>query len=151
MAVLDFGCGMGFFAIAMARLVGDNGRVIAVDLQQKMLDVLNKRARKAGVDGRIGTHCCQADSLGVTGPVDFALAFYSAHEVPELRRLFGEIYECLRQDGQFLIVEPVGHVGAEQFDALISLSRDVGFTVADQPSIRLSRAVLLARKSGPGS
>jgi 2-polyprenyl-3-methyl-5-hydroxy-6-metoxy-1,4-benzoquinol methylase len=53
MTVLDVGCGMGFFSIGMARMVGDEGRVIAVDLQQKMLDVLWRRAQRAGVADRI--------------------------------------------------------------------------------------------------
>jgi 2-polyprenyl-3-methyl-5-hydroxy-6-metoxy-1,4-benzoquinol methylase len=35
MSVMDVGCGMGFFSIGMARMVGDNGNVIAVDLQKK--------------------------------------------------------------------------------------------------------------------
>ena len=50
MTVMDVGCGMGFFAIPAARLVGAEGRVIAVDLQQQMLDVLMRRAAKAGAD-----------------------------------------------------------------------------------------------------
>ena len=78
MTAMDVGCGMGLFAIAMARLVGPDGRVIAVDLQQKMLDVLRKRAAKAGVGDRIETHRCQANAPEVAEPVDFALAFYSA-------------------------------------------------------------------------
>ena len=89
MTVMDVGCGMGLFAIAMARLVGPDGRVIAVDLQQKMLDVLRKRAAKAGVGDRIDTHRCQANALEVAEPVDFALAFYSAHEVPDLPQAVG--------------------------------------------------------------
>lgn len=48
MTVMDVGCGMGFFSIAMAQMVGDQGRVIAADLQEKMLDVLRRRAEKAG-------------------------------------------------------------------------------------------------------
>ena len=51
--MLDVGCGMGLFSLAMAKLVGDQGQVIAVDLQQKMLDVLRRRAEKAGVADRI--------------------------------------------------------------------------------------------------
>ena len=35
-SALDFGCGMGFFSIGIARIVGDEGWVIAVDLQQQM-------------------------------------------------------------------------------------------------------------------
>ena len=46
MIVIDIGCGMAFFSIGMARLVGEQGLVISVDLQQKMLEVLERRAKK---------------------------------------------------------------------------------------------------------
>ena len=48
MTAMDVGCGMGFCSIAMAKIVGDSGQVIAVDLQQKMLEVLRQRADKGG-------------------------------------------------------------------------------------------------------
>jgi ubiquinone/menaquinone biosynthesis C-methylase UbiE len=54
--VADIGCGMGFFSIGMARIVGENGKVIAADLQKKMLDILMKRAARAGVANRITPH-----------------------------------------------------------------------------------------------
>ena len=145
MAVMDFGCGMGFFAIPMARLVGNCGRVVAVDLQQKMLDALRKRAAKAGVADRIHTHRCQRDSLGMETTVDFVLAFYSVHEVPDPRRLFSEIHDCLRQQGKLLVVEPVGHVTAPAFQQTISRAEEVGFTLQDRSRIRLSRAALLRK------
>ena len=50
---MDLGCGMGYFSIGMARLVGGKGKVIAVDLQQKMLDTMVKRASRSGVADRI--------------------------------------------------------------------------------------------------
>ena len=49
MTVLEPGPGMGFFTIPLARLVGPSGRVIAVDLQPKMIESLKRRASKAGV------------------------------------------------------------------------------------------------------
>ena len=45
--VLDFGCGLGFFSIAMAKMVGEGGLVIAADLQDVTLKGLTKRARRA--------------------------------------------------------------------------------------------------------
>ena len=53
MTVADIGCGMGYFSIAMAKSVGERGMVIAVDLQQKMLDLMQTRAGRAGVARRI--------------------------------------------------------------------------------------------------
>ena len=110
MTVLDFGCGMGFTSIAMARLLGDEGTVISADLQPQMLYTLEKRARRAGLAERIQTHVCQQDSLGLDRHVDFALAFWSAHEVPDLTRLLTEMHNCLVPEAKFLVVEPRGHV-----------------------------------------
>jgi len=147
MTVLDFGCGMGVFAIGMARLLGAEGQVIAVDLQQQMLDVLQKRATKAGVSELIHTHRCEPDCIGIEGLIDFALAFYSVHEVPEPRLLFAEVHALLRDPGEFLIVEPIGHVGAAAFDNLVSQGVAAGFKVTDRPCIWFSRAALLFKGS----
>jgi ubiquinone/menaquinone biosynthesis C-methylase UbiE len=102
----------------MAKLVGDQGRVIAVDLQQKMLDVLLQRAEKAGLADHIQTHECEQDRLGVDAQADFALAFMMVHEVPDQRRMYGEIYGCLKLDGKLLVAEPksgrvAGWVGSQ--------------------------------------
>ena len=145
MTVMDFGCGMGMFSIAMAQLVGSKGRVIAVDLQQEMLDVLQKRAKKARVVDRIRTHRCEPDSIGLDEPADFALAFYSAHEVPDLRRLLGEIHSSLRPEGRFMVVEPIGHVTSNDFQAMLSLAEEIGLYEQERPHVRLSRAVILVK------
>ncbi len=143
--VLDFGCGMGLFSIAMANMVGPQGKVLAVDLQQKMLDVLMKRAAKAGVSQWIHPRRSEKDSLGFIEPVDFALAFYSAHEVPDLRPILVEIHQCLRGDGRFLVVEPKGHVGPKDFAAMLKLAESVGFRIQERPRVALSRTALLEK------
>ena len=80
MRVLDFGCGMGLFAIAMAKMVGDDGCVVAVDLQRRMLDTLKKRAAKAGVAARI-LASLQANSRLLDSPPLFSSARQSAEIV----------------------------------------------------------------------
>lgn len=77
MTVIDVGCGMGLFAIAMAKMVGQSGLVIAVDLQQKMLDVLRRRAETAGVADRIQLHRC-AGSPGRRCPGRLRLGIHDA-------------------------------------------------------------------------
>jgi len=49
MIVLEPGCGMGYFTLPLARMVGTSGRVIAIDIQPKMIAVLAKRALSAGL------------------------------------------------------------------------------------------------------
>ena len=86
MTVLDIGSAMGFFTLPVARMVGEQGRVIAVDLQEKMIRSLQRRAQKAGLADRIETRICSSTSLGIddlAGSVDVALAFAVLHEMPD--------------------------------------------------------------------
>ena len=91
--VLDVGCGPGFFSIPMAKMVGDGGKVVAVDLQAKMLNYARRRAARARVTSRIEFHQCEAESLGIKGAFDFVSAFYLVHEVPDQQKLFNELVE----------------------------------------------------------
>jgi len=71
MIVADIGCGMGYFSIALAALVGDAGTVITVDVQQEMLDRTRKRAERAGVARRIRPVLAAHDDLGFREPRGF--------------------------------------------------------------------------------
>lgn len=145
MTVMDVGCGMGLFSIAMARIVGEEGRVIAVDLQPQMLDVLRRRADKAGVADRIQLHTCQQDRLAVDAQVDFALAFMMVHEVPDKRRLLGEIHACLKPNGILLVAEPKIHVPSTLFDQEVATAEEVGLRLVAKPRVRGCRTVVLEK------
>jgi ubiquinone/menaquinone biosynthesis C-methylase UbiE len=145
MTVMDVGCGMGFFAIPMARMVGETGRVIAVDLQPQMLEELASRARRAGVAERIALHRCAADQLGVADPVDFALAFAVIHEVSDYRATIQQIDNCLRFGGKLYIAEPRIHVPRKAFLATMEAARCTGFQIAEEPKVRWCRAAVLVK------
>ena len=145
MTVVDVGCGMGYFTIPLAKITGPGGKVIAVDLQQRMLDALMRRASKAGVADRIIPHCCQKENLGVEGPADFALAFWMAHEVPDKPRFFREIFSFLKQGGRLLLAEPKYHVTLGSLEQTLAVCREVGFRPLDEPIVALSRAVLMGK------
>ena len=84
MRVLEVGPGMGFFTLPMARMLGPRGKVVEVDIQERMLRALRRRAVKAGLEDRIDYRFSAADSLRVDdlrGSVDFALAVAVVHEV----------------------------------------------------------------------
>jgi ubiquinone/menaquinone biosynthesis C-methylase UbiE len=146
MIAVDIGCGMGYFTLGLAKLAGPGGRVIAVDLQQQMLDALERRARRAGVADRIVLHRCRPDSLGVEGPVDFALVFWMAHEVPDKPRFFREIFAFLKTGGRLLLVEPKFHVTLRSFERTLAVCREAGFRALEEPPISLSRAVLMGKE-----
>ncbi len=145
MTVMDVGCGVGWFSIPMAGMVGDQGKVVAVDLQPQMLDMLRRRAEKAGVTAQIKTHPCEPNRLGIETEVDFALIFAMLHEVPDQRRLLGEIYNCLKQGGKLLLAEPPFHVTRKTFTNEVAVAEESGFRIVEQPQVRWSRAVLFVK------
>lgn len=142
---IDLGCGMGYFSIALARRVGDTGRVIAVDLQDKMLQAVQRRATKAGLAARLQLQRCQPETLNLQVQADFILAFWMVHEVPDTRRFLQEVRAALKPDGRFLLVEPLLHVSAANFQRTLDLAGQVGLQLAASPAVNLSRAALLTR------
>jgi ubiquinone/menaquinone biosynthesis C-methylase UbiE len=148
MLALDVGCAMGFFTLPMARLAGDDGRVIAVDLQERMIRSINSRAAKAGLLARIEPRVCTSRSLEIddlAGRVDFALAFAVLHEMPDINGALASICRSLRQGGRLLIAEPTGHVSVQEFDRTIAAATRCGLDVVGSPCIRRCHSRLLSR------
>ncbi len=148
MTVLEPGPGMGFFTLELARQVGASGRVIAVDVQPRMLDGLRRRAARAGLAGRVETRLAKADSLGIAdlaGAVDFTLAFAMVHELPAAAPFFREVALASKPGAQLLLVEPSGHVTPELWKAELEAAREAGLTLVASPTVGKSLAALLSR------
>lgn len=146
MTVLEPGPGMGFFTLPLAVLAGPRGRIVAVDIQPKMLDELRRRAQKAGLSPRIETRLAQAASMGLEdlkGAVDFVLAFAMVHEMPSAERFFAEAAATLRPGGLLLLAEPAGHVTPEGFEKELVAARKAGLEPVSRPEIRHSLAAVL--------
>ena len=145
MTVLDVGCGAGFTTVGLARLVGADGCVIAADLQSEMLKMAEAKAAKAGLSDRIRLHQCAANRIGVSDTVDFALAFWMLHEVPDARAFLDEVASLLRSDGSLLIIEPRGHVSHDRFEQTIEEGVSAGLRLSARPKVRFSRAAVLKK------
>lgn len=148
MIVLEPGCGMGFFTLPLARMVGPKGRVVVVEVQQKMLSVLSRRAEKAGLLDRIELRHITAEGLGVedlSGEVDFVAAIHMVHEVPNQTALFTQVWEVLKHGCKLLVIEPKGHVTSEQFEQTVGYAKKVGFTSEVLPIKIGGRAALLTK------
>ena len=144
--VADFGCGMGFFSLAMARMVGEKGKVISVDLQPEMLTVLISRAKRRGLQDIIQPHNCEVDTLGVSDQLDFALAFWMVHEVPDAGKFLHEVHSILKPGASLLIAEPKGHITSEKINEYKSVASNLGFTEQPVDKIRMSVSLLFIRQ-----
>jgi SAM-dependent methyltransferase len=148
MTVLEPGPGMGFFTLPLAVLAGPAGRVVAVDIQPKMLEGLRRRAQKAGLLPRIETRLVQPDSMGLgdlKGAVDFVMAFAMVHEMPSPETFFREAAATLRLGGLLLLAEPAGHVKPDGFAKELEAARKAGLELVSRPEIRRSLAAVLSK------
>ncbi|MBI4664166.1 MAG: class I SAM-dependent methyltransferase [Verrucomicrobia bacterium] len=143
--VVDLGCGSGPFTVALARMVGASGRVIAADLQPAMLAKVRKRVARAGVQERVHLHVCGREQIGLSDRVDFVLAFWMVHEVPSASALFAEMHEALNPEGKLLLVEPKLHVRRQDFEEEVDAALKSEFTLLAGPSIRFSHAALFLK------
>jgi ubiquinone/menaquinone biosynthesis C-methylase UbiE len=144
MTTLDVGCGPGFFSVELGRLVGPNGRVLAADLQQGMLDRLRRKIDGTALEQTIRTVKCENGNLNVSEMIDFGLAFWMVHEVPDKASFFRQLRAVLKDTGQILLVEPkLFHVSRSEFEATVGLARQAGFSVGAGPSLLLSWSAVL--------
>ncbi len=146
--VLEVGPGMGYFTLPMAKLVGANGKIICVDLQEKMLQKLMKRAANAGLGARVVPVVASHDSLRLdahANAADFALAFAVVHEVPDQARLFNEIYRTMKLGSLLLVSEPKGHVTSEMFQTTVATALSQGFRVETPVNIKQSISIILKK------
>lgn len=148
MKILELGPAMGYFSIPMAKMTGKAGKVYCVDIQEKMLNKLNERARKKGVGKIIESRLADQNSLNVSdlaGKVDFALLAYMVHEVSDKKKLFTQVAESMKKNTKVLFIEPKMHVKEEDWLNSLRIANESGFVLKKQILVSGSRGFELVR------
>jgi len=148
MKILEIGPGMGFFTFSLAKLTGNKGKVYSIDIQKKMLDVLNKKSMKHRLSNVIETRVCSETSLKIddlANKLDFALLFAVVHEIPDKNNLFLQLNNTLKKGSKVLISEPKGHVSDDNLSKTINIAKSNNFIVLSNPKIKGSKSVLLEK------
>ncbi|MEO9364450.1 MAG: class I SAM-dependent methyltransferase [Nitrososphaera sp.] len=151
--VLDFGCGPGFYTVPFARVAK---QVIAVDLQDKMLEKAIKYAEKSGVKDKI--RFLHTDGKRIpelqSGVCDFAFLGHVYHEIEHSARkdVLLDLWRVLKPGGRMAIMEHTKNavmgppaVNLEELKAglehanfaeieVIDVSKDTGLIVAIKKS-----------------
>jgi ubiquinone/menaquinone biosynthesis C-methylase UbiE len=103
--VCDMGCGNGFYTLPIAKLVGDQGRVLAVDIQPEMLHMLDLRAKDAGVKNVEPIQGTAIDPKLPAGEVDLILLVDVYHEFSYPEQMLKAMREALKPTGRLALVE----------------------------------------------
>ena len=110
----------------------------------EMLQKLRNKIQGTETEKRITLHKCEKNKIGISGNIDFALALYVIHEVPNQKEFLSEIRSILKPSGQLFIAEPrLGHVSKKAFEETIRGAKEVGFQPIEKPKVFLSWTALL--------
>jgi ubiquinone/menaquinone biosynthesis C-methylase UbiE len=103
--VCDLGCGNGFYSLKIAKLVGEKGRVIAVDIQREMLELLKEGAaaeKITNIEPVLGT---TVDPRLKPGSIDLVLLVDVYHEFSHPEEMLAAIRKSLKPTGRVALAE----------------------------------------------
>ena len=103
--VCDMGCGNGFYTLQLAKLVGEQGKVLAVDIQPEMLHMLSERAREEGITNIVPVAGTQVDPRLEPGSVDLILLVDVYHEFSHPAEMLAAMRTALKPGGRIALAE----------------------------------------------
>ncbi|MFM9059582.1 MAG: class I SAM-dependent methyltransferase [Planctomycetaceae bacterium] len=121
--VCDMGCGNGFYTLEIARRVGPEGVVYAVDVQPEMLRLLAERAgeeKPANIRPVLGT---AVDPRLPEGRIDVVLCVDVYHEFSHPEQMLGRIRASLAPGGRFVLAEFRGEDAAVPIKPLHKMTK----------------------------
>jgi len=145
MTVLDVGCGPGFFSIEIAKMLNGSGKVIAADIQEKMLDKIREKIKGTNLEQAVELHKSDFENIGIVEKVDFVLASWMVHEVRNQEKFFEELASILKPNGLILIIEPKLHVSKTEFKRMMDKIKECGFRIIESPNVFFSRAIVVSK------
>jgi predicted methyltransferase len=105
--VADVGAGDGFFTSRLARAVGPDGRVFAVDVDEKALTRLQKRLEDESIRNVFVVKGTTTDPRLPERTLDAALIVNAYHEMSQHQPMLSALRSALKPDGKLVIVEPI--------------------------------------------
>jgi ubiquinone/menaquinone biosynthesis C-methylase UbiE len=127
MAVLDAGCGPGRLTIPIARQVGQQGEVVAMDIQAGMLRRAREKARAANLANIQFLEAGLGEGKLGRDRFDRAVLVTVLGEIPDREAGLGEIFAALKPGGILSVTEIIFDPHFQSRQAVARLARSVGF------------------------
>lgn len=103
--VADLGAGSGYYSFRIAPLVGETGKVLAIDVEPRMLRIIGERAKRAGVDNVTTVLGTPSDPNLEPNSVDLLFMVDVYHELEFPLEVMTKVREALKPGGRVALIE----------------------------------------------
>ncbi|MFC2049596.1 class I SAM-dependent methyltransferase [Chloroflexota bacterium] len=132
MHVLDLGCGSGAFTPFVARVVGEKGKVYAIDIQTDMLEQLEKKLSKPENKDIRNIKVIEGSAYELpfdNGSIDLVYMVTVLQEIPDRNKALQEVKRVLRSGGILAVTELFPDPDYPWKSTTIKLGEGNGFVV----------------------
>lgn len=153
--IADIGCGTGYISFEASKLIGDNGKIYAIDTSETMLSELKKRISTNNSKNIIPILSDEYNLKIDHNSVNAAIMIFLFHEIENKILFLSRIKEILRKNGQLLLIDwekketkmgpPIDH--RISFNSAIQLLKDAKFTNIKNINLHSDYFTLLANNS----
>jgi predicted methyltransferase len=105
-AVADVGAGSGFFTVRLSKLVGEKGRVLAVDVDKGVVHNLQTRVESESLSNVEVIQGVPDDPKLPEGALDAVLIVNAYHEMKAHQSMLDHLKRALKPGGRLVLVEP---------------------------------------------
>lgn len=149
MTVMDAGCGTGLFTVDMARMVGAEGIVHAVDIQVPMLRKTEARVHAAGVADRVRLHHCGLNALPLEDDsVDLAVLIATLPQIPDRLGALLELRRVLKPGARIVVSEELPDPAYVPYGVTASWLEDAGFRKVARKGLLFCYSLIYVNEKG---
>jgi len=136
--VLDFGCGEGHYAIPAAKVVGEKGKIYAVDKDEQALDRMVQIIEENNIKN-VEVIKEESKTFLENNSVDFILCYDVVHYLKDRKVTYHELYRVLRSKGIFSLYPkhhrndyPLMELAHTKLEDVIKEVEEAGFSLQDK-------------------
>lgn len=145
MRVADVGCGPGRLTFRIADRVGMTGEVVALDVQRKMLERVERRIKEQSVTNVRPLHAGAGEGKLESGYFDRALLVTVLGEISNREGALREIHDALKPGGMVVITEIFPDPHYQRLEKVKTLALRAGFSVGQVKSTLFSYTIQLCK------
>ena len=130
--VADLGAGDGFFTVRLARAVGEQGKVYAVDVSADALRRLRTRVANDKLAQVEVIEAASNDPRLPAGSLDAVLVVNAYHEMKAHAEILAKVKAALKPQGRLVIIEPIANARRDQARDAQTRNHEIGIDFVKQ-------------------